>query len=69
MQKTFDTAIGEVTLRGAMIDINGTDLVSGVEIKLDGELIGEVFGVSFYQVEDMSTKEVETFVKKHCDIF
>lgn len=69
MQKTFDTAIGEVTLRGAMIDINGTDLVSGVEIKLDGELIGEVLGVSFYQVEDMSTKEVEAFVKKHCDIF
>ena len=69
MEKTFDTAFGEVTLRGAMIDINGTDLVSGVEIKLDGELIAEVLGASFYHVKDMTIEEVEEFVEKHCDIF
>ena len=69
MEKTFDTAFGEVTLRGAMIDTNGTDLVEGVEIKIDGNLAGEVLGINFYQVEDMTIDEVEDFVKENCAYF
>ncbi len=67
MEKTFDTNIGEVSLRGAMIDTDGTTLEDGVEIKLDGKLIGEVIGITFSQVEDMTEEEVEKFVEKHCD--
>lgn len=69
MQKTFDTAFGEVTLRSAMIDINGTDLLDAIEIKLDGILIGEVLNMTFGEVEDMAVEEVENFVEEHCDIF
>lgn len=63
MEKTFDTKFGEVSLRGAMLDINGTDLVEGVEIKIEGVLSGEVAGRAFSSVSDMSIKEVEKFVE------
>jgi hypothetical protein len=63
MEKTFSTKFGEISLRGAMIDVNGTDLVEGVEIKLEGELVGEVLGRCFSEVEDMSIKQVEKFVE------
>lgn len=62
MEKTFNTKYGSVSLRGAMIDTNGTDLIEGVEIKLDGELVGEVWNRSFSDVEDLSIKEVENLV-------
>lgn len=62
MEKTFETKYGSVSLRGAMIDVNGTDLVEGVEIKLEGELVGEVLGRGFSDVEDMSVADVEEFV-------
>lgn len=67
MEKTFETKFGEVSLRGAMIDTDGTNLVDGVEIKLEGKLIGEATGVTFGQVEDMEIEEVENFVEEHCD--
>lgn len=57
MEKIFETKFGEITLRTAMLDINGTDLVSGIEIKLDGKLIGEIFG--FLDVEELTIEEVE----------
>ncbi len=54
MEKTWDTPLGEVTLRGAMIDTNGTDLAEGIEVKIDGKLIGEVLDKTFSEVEDMN---------------
>jgi len=69
MEKVIDTVFGEVKLRGAMIDTDGTNLESGVEIKLDDELIGEVIGISYSSVEDMTVEEVEEFVENNCDIF
>ncbi|MEK6829803.1 MAG: hypothetical protein AABY15_06815 [Nanoarchaeota archaeon] len=67
MEKTFDTKFGEISLRGAMIDVDGTNLADGVEIKLDDKLIGEAVGITFGQVEDMTIEEVEEFVEEHCD--
>ena len=68
MEKKFETKYGEITLRGAMIDINGTDLCDGVEIKLDDELIGETTSSTFSHVEDLETEEVEAFVEKYADL-
>ena len=67
MEKTAETKFGTVTLRGAMIDTDGTNLADGIEIKIDGILVNEVIGVTFGEVEDMSDEEVEDFVDRHCD--
>jgi len=68
MEKTFDTKFGEILLRKAMIDTDGTNLESGIEIKLDDELIGEVLGSSFdFEDEDTTIEEIEDFVEKYVD--
>jgi hypothetical protein len=67
MEKTWNTNLGEVTLRGAMIDTDGTNLADGIEVKVDGKLVGEVLDMTFSQVEDMTDDEVELFVVAHCD--
>ena len=67
MEKTFDTKFGEVTLRGAMIDTDGTNLSDGIEVKIEGKLISEVLDRTFCSVEDMTVKEVEEFVEENCD--
>lgn len=69
MQKTFDTKYGEVSLRGAMIDTDGTNLVEGIEIKIDGVLEAEVLCMYFGQVKDFTIEEVEAFVEEHCAVF
>lgn len=67
MEKTWQTALGEVTLRGAMLDVNGTDLCDGVEIKLDGNLIGETTKITFSDIEDWDEDQVELFVEDNCN--
>ncbi len=67
MIRTLETKFGEITLRSAMLDIDGTNLEEGIEIKLEGELIGEVIGGDIYEVEEMSTDEIEAFVMKYSD--
>ena len=68
MTRTLETKFGEITLRSAMLDIDGTNLEEGIEVKLDGEIIGEVIGGNIYEIEEMSTKEIEAFVTKYCEI-
>lgn len=68
MTKSFDTKYGIVKIRPAMFDIDGTNLEEGIEVKLDDVLIGEVFGYSFNQVEDMTIAEVEQFIDVNCHI-
>lgn len=63
MEATYQTKFGEVQLRVAMIDTNGTDLCEGVEVKLDDELIGEVFNVQTDYIDEMSVEEVEEIVE------
>lgn len=68
MEKTWDTdEFGEVTLRGAMLDTNGTDLVDGIEILIDGELRGEIQEMSFSRVEDLTVDEVEELIEFQID--
>ena len=59
---THQTKFGEVQLRVAMIDINGTDLCEGIEVKLDDKLIGEVFNIESHYIDEMSVEEVEEIV-------
>lgn len=68
MEKTFDTNLGKVTLRGAMIDTDGTNLADGIEVKIDNKLIGEVLDTTFGEVEDFNDDEAELFVITHFDI-
>lgn len=68
MEKTWDTALGNVTLRGAMIDIDGTNLADGIEVIIDNKLVKEVLYQTFGMVEDMTVEEVEHFVEENCDL-
>jgi hypothetical protein len=65
MERTLDTKYGQVTLRGAMLDVDGTNLIDGIEIKIDDMLIAEVYGKTFSEVVDMTTLEVESLIEKH----
>lgn len=65
MEKTFETKFGEITLRDVMIDTDGTNLESGIEVKLDGEVIGELIDLEFD--EDTTVEEVEEMVEANCD--
>ena len=59
---THQTKFGEVQLRVALIDINGTDWYEGIEVKLNDELIGEVFNIESHYIDEMSVEEVEEIV-------
>lgn len=63
MDKTFETKYGEVTVRTAMFDTDGTNLEEGIEIKGDDIDLIEVYG--YHDVEDMSTEEVEKLIEKN----
>ena len=63
MEKTFKTKFGKISLRTAMLETDGTNLEEGVEIKLDGKLIGEAFG--WRNVEGMTVEEAEEFLENN----
>ena len=67
MKKTIETKYGEVTLNSAMFDIDGTNLESGIELKIDGELKAELIGTDFCEVENLTITEVEELVKNNCE--
>ena len=68
MKKTFETKFGEISLKNVMIDTDGTNLADGIEIRLEGVLIGETTDIKFhFDDEDVDIKDVEAFVEKHCD--
>lgn len=61
---TFNTKHGEVSIRTAVFDTDGTNLQDGVEIKIDNELVKELYGQHVYQFEDMSVEEIEKFLEE-----
>ena len=66
-KKTFNTKFGEILLRKALW-LGETNLESGIEIKLDDELIAEVVDSYFdFEDEDTTIEEVEDFVEKYVD--
>lgn len=64
MEFIIETSMGEVTFRTAIIDVNGTDLVEGIEVLIDGTLEKELFGYRLFYFEEMSLEEVEEFLRE-----
>ena len=60
----METKYGIAKLSYAIIDTNGTDLVEGIEVILDGELIGQLFDIEFDCISELSIKEIETILEK-----
>lgn len=61
--KTFETSIGEVTVKDAMIDLDGTNLEEGIVIRLEDESTIEILGFN----EDSIDKDtVESLVGTYC---
>jgi hypothetical protein len=53
---------GEVEVRNAMLeDDNGTNLHDGIEIKVDGEDLIEIYG--YYDVEELTKEELEELIE------
>lgn len=66
MEKQFYTDnYGEVTVRNAMFDVDGTNLEEGIEIKsVNGEFdLLEIFG--YYDIDDMNEDDVERLIEDH----
>lgn len=72
MERTFETRFGEVTLRNVMIEQEFNQLVEGIEIKLDGVVIGEAYGddseFDFYDDEYVTIEMVEDYAVEFADI-
>ena len=68
MELKFDTCIGEVTIRTSMLNTGRHDLVEGVEVKVNGKLVGELRERSADEFEGLSDIEIEDFVLDHFDI-
>lgn len=58
--KKLETKYGEVKLRVVMIDIDGTNLEEGIEVSLNGELLGQVIEIDF---DDLTITDVEEIVE------
>lgn len=63
MTVEVESVIGEITVRNAMIDIDGTNLQEGIEIVQDGVVINEWLG--FVDLDD--EEEVEKLLM-HFDL-
>lgn len=60
MENKLDTTYGEVKIRNAMIDTNGTDLVDGIEISGDFETITLL---GYRNVESFNKNEIESLIE------
>jgi len=58
MKKTFETSHGKVQVRDAMIDTDGTNLEEGVEVKLDGKLITEIWNIHVREINKDNIEEI-----------
>lgn len=58
--KTFETKYGAGSLKFAMIDIGDNNLEEGFELSIDGEYLGDVFGID---LDDITVKEVEELLE------
>lgn len=65
MKYTYDTTYGEVEFSSAVFDIDGTNLVEGTEVRLDGELVVEDKGTPVSTFDEMTTDEVEEYLLKN----
>jgi len=68
MSHKRNTKFGEVEFSIAMFDLDGTNLEEGVEVRLDGELIKELYGSRVERFDEMSTEQIELFLKENCDL-
>lgn len=59
----FNTVHGELIIRSAMLDVDGTNLENGLEFKLDGKLIGETIGDNLDRFELMELEDVEKHIE------
>ena len=64
-----DTFHGMITMNHAMIDVDGTNLEDGLEIRVDGKVVGEALGFTSSKIESFeSVEEIEEFIEKHTDL-
>lgn len=62
MTKTFDTIYGEATVRNAMLEENdNTTLTDGIEIKVDGIELIEIY--EYYNIEQLTQSQIELLIK------
>lgn len=68
MDITFETKYGTVNISTSMFEAGRHDLVEGVTVKIDDEIMAEVHGSYHFDEEETTVEEVEEFVKEHCEV-
>jgi hypothetical protein len=63
MERTIDTKYGEVTVRNAMFDIDGTTLEEGIEIKNEDVGLIEIHGR--YDIDELTQSDVEQLIAEN----
>jgi hypothetical protein len=58
MKKTFETSQGEVEVIDAMIDVDGTNLEEGVEIKLDGVFLSDIYNMHVREINKTNIEKI-----------
>jgi len=61
MTKIFNSEFGEIKLRNCMIDVDGTNLVDGTSIYVDGKHIIDV--QEYLNLDEMSVKKCIAFIE------
>lgn len=64
MEKTFVTDYGNVSVRTAVFDLDGTTLLDGIEVKsLDNSFYTiEIYG--YHDIEEMTVDDVERIIEQ-----
>lgn len=62
MTKNFETSIGNITVKDVMIDLDGTNLDSGISVLCDDEVITEIAGMSTDNVNENNIEEIINFI-------
>ena len=58
MKKTFETSPGTVQVRDVMIDTDGTNLEEGVEVRLDGKVLNEIWNIHVREINENNIEQI-----------
>ena len=61
MEKTFETTMGEVTIKNVMV--NGDTIEEGIDVYLNNKYIHTTLG--YFDIEELTTEDVEILLSNN----
>jgi hypothetical protein len=66
LKNGVETKWGKIIIRDVVFDMDGTNLEDGLDIRLDGEVVGKAIGLTSRNFENMN--ELEEFIEEHAEV-